>query len=76
MVDLVTCKNKENQSKIKEQEWSQDFPHYNHMGAICCHGNQSSDFLAQNLMQPIPHPNDAQMKFDYDQPAGFRDIHF
>ena len=24
-------------------EWSQDFPHYNPMGAICCHGNQSSD---------------------------------
>ena len=20
-----------------------DFPHYNPMGAICCHGNQSSD---------------------------------
>ena len=23
--------------------WSQDFPHYNPMGAICCHGNQSSN---------------------------------
>ena len=34
---------KKNQSKIKELEWSQDFPHYNPMGAICCHGNQSSD---------------------------------
>ena len=22
---------------------SQDFPQYNPMGAICCHGNQSSD---------------------------------
>ena len=32
-----------NQSKMKELEWSQDFPHYNPMGAICCHGNQSSD---------------------------------
>ena len=31
------------QSKMKELEWSQDFPHYNPMGAICCHGNQSSD---------------------------------
>ena len=37
---------------MKELEWSQGFPHYNPMGAICCHGNQ-------NLMQPIPHPNDA-----------------
>ena len=29
--------------KRKELEWSQGFPHYNPMGAICCHGNQSSD---------------------------------
>ena len=32
-----------NQSKMKELEWSQDFPHYNPMGAICCLGNQSPD---------------------------------
>ena len=30
-------------SKMKALEWSQDFPHYNIMGAICCHGNQSSN---------------------------------
>ena len=29
--------------KMKELEWSKDFPLYNLMGAICCHGNQSSD---------------------------------
>ena len=34
---------KKNQSKMKELEWSQGFPHYNPMGAICCHRNQSSD---------------------------------
>ena len=34
---------KKKKSKMKELEWSQDFPHYNPMGAICCHGNQSSD---------------------------------
>ena len=34
---------KKNKSKMKELEWSQDFAHYNPMGAICCHGNQSSD---------------------------------
>ena len=28
---------------MEEQECSQDFPHYNPMGAICRHGNQSSD---------------------------------
>ena len=30
-------------SKMKELEWTQHFPHYNPMGAICCHGHQSSD---------------------------------
>ena len=29
-------------SKMKALEWTQNFPHYNPMGAICCHGNQSS----------------------------------
>ena len=29
-------------SKMKALECSQHFPHYNPMGAICCHGNQSS----------------------------------
>ena len=31
------------QSKVKALEWSQHFPHYNPMGAICCHGHQSSN---------------------------------
>ena len=39
----LPAKIKKNQSKMKELEWSQGFPHYNPMGAICCHGNQSSD---------------------------------
>ena len=30
-------------SKMKALEWTQQFPHYNPMGAIRCHGNQSSD---------------------------------
>ena len=34
---------KRNQSKMKELVWSQGFTHYNPTGAICCHGNQSSD---------------------------------
>ena len=29
--------------KMKELERSQGFPYYNPMGAICCHGNQSSN---------------------------------
>ena len=36
---------------------SQHFLYYNPTEAICCHGNNSSDFdLTQNLMQPIPFP--------------------
>ena len=31
------------QSKMKALECSQHFPHYNPMGAIHCHGHQSSD---------------------------------
>ena len=30
-------------SKMKALEWTQHFPHYNPMGAIYCHGNQSSN---------------------------------
>ena len=40
---LLPARIKKNKSKMKELEWSQDFPHYNPMGAICRHGNQSSD---------------------------------
>ena len=32
-------------SKMKALEWSQHFPHYNPMGAIRCHGHQSSDLI-------------------------------
>ena len=42
-MSFLPARIKKNQSKMKELEWSQGFPHYNTMGAICCHGNQSSD---------------------------------
>ena len=42
-LSLIPARIKKNKSKMQELEWSQDFPHYNPMGAICCHGNQSSD---------------------------------
>ena len=48
---------KKNQSKMKELEWSQGFPHYNPMGAICCHGNQSSDPIwPKTLCSQSPPP--------------------
>ena len=43
LLSLLPARIKKNQSKMKELEWSQGFPHYNPMGAICCHGNQGSD---------------------------------
>ena len=42
LLSSLPARIKKNQSKMKELEWSQDFPHYKSMGAICCHGNQSS----------------------------------
>ena len=71
MVVLITCKNEEDQSKIEELEWSQDFPHYNPMGA-------KPEFwsdLDQNLMQSFHNHNDAPDEIDFNWPAGRRDIH-
>ena len=76
MVVLLPARIKKIKSKIKELEWSQGFPHYNPMGAICCHGNQSSNLIwPKTLCSQSPTPMMLQMKFDYDQPAGLRDIH-
>ena len=49
-------------SKMKALEWTQHFPHYNPMGAICCWKPEFQSYLVQNLMQSIPHPNDASDK--------------
>ena len=47
---------KKNQSKMNKQEWSQGLPHYNPMGAICCHGNQISELIwpKPNAANPLP----------------------
>ena len=42
-IDLAdSCKISTSFFRLK-LEWSQGVSHYNHMGAICCHGNQSSN---------------------------------
>ena len=75
-LSLLLARIKKNKSKMKELEWSQDFPHYNPMGAICCHGNQSSHrIFPKTSCSQSPTPMVLLMKFDYDWPAGFRDIH-
>ena len=45
LLSLLPARIKKNKSKMKELEWSQGFPHYNPMEAICCHGNLSSDSI-------------------------------
>ena len=61
---------------MKKLEWSQDFPHYNPMVAICCHGSQSSDPIwPKTLYKLSPTPMMLQMKFDYNRPAGLGDIY-
>ena len=60
---LYICKYEEDPIKNEKLECSQDFSHYNPMGAICCHGKpEFQSDLAQNLMQPFPYPNDASVK--------------
>ena len=67
---------KKNQSKMKELECSQGFPNDNPMGAICCHGNQSSNPIwPKTLCSQSPTPMMLLMKFDYDWPASLREIH-
>ena len=40
---LVTCKYEDDPIKNEGARVDTTFPHYIPMGAICCHGNQSSD---------------------------------
>ena len=56
---LLPASMKKIRSKMKALEWSQHFSYYNPMGAIGCHGHQSS---VQNLMHPFPLPNTASDK--------------
>ena len=42
-LSLLAVSMKKIRSKIKALACSQHFPHYNPMGAIRCHGHQSSD---------------------------------
>ena len=52
-------------SKMKALECSQHFPHYNPMGAIRCHGNQSSNPIWQKTYCSFsPTQVMLQIKFD------------
>ena len=63
-------------SKMKALACSQHFPHYNPMGAIHCHGHQSSDPIWSKTQCILsPYPMMLQIKFGCDWPTGLRDIH-
>ena len=75
-LSLLPARIKKNKLKMKELKWSQGFPDYSPMGAICYHGNQSSNPIRpKTLCSQSPYPMMLRMKFDYDRPAGRRDIH-
>ena len=68
---LLPASMKKIRSKMKALEWTQHFPHYNPMGAICCHGNQSSDpTWSKTSCNQSPSPMMLQIKFGYDWPTG------
>ena len=62
-------------SKMKVLECSQHFPHYNPMGSICCHGNQSSNptWSKTKCNQSLTSMM-LQIKFGYDWPSDCGDI--
>ena len=60
-------------SKIKALACSQ---HYNPMGAIRCHGHQSSEPIWYKTKCILsPYPMMLRIKFGCDRPTGLRDIH-
>ena len=63
-------------SKMKALACSQHFPHYNPMGAIGCHGNQSSNPIWSKTYYSLsPYPMMFQIKFGCNRPTGLRAIH-
>ena len=74
---LVTCKYEEDPIKKEgARVFTRFFPHYNPMGAMCCHRNQSSNPIWPKTQCSLsPTPIMLLLKFDCDWPTGHRDIH-
>ena len=72
---LVTSKYKKDRIKKTEKRWRHHFPHYNSMGAFCCHGNQSFDPICPKTLCSLSlTPMMLHIKYDQDWPTGIRDI--
>ena len=57
-------------SKTTEKRWRYHFPHYNSMGAFCCHGNQNFDPICpKTLCSLSPTTLMLHIKFDQDCPG-------
>ena len=75
MVVLVTCKNEEDLIKNEGARVVTRFPPLYPYGAICCHGNQSSDPISAKISSLFsPTPMMFQLKYDCDRPFGWGDI--
>ena len=59
---LVTCMYEEDPIKNEVLECSQHFPHYNPVSYPLPWTQEFRSNLAQNLLQPFPHPNDGSDK--------------
>ena len=58
-----------------EKWWRHHFPHYNSMGAFCCHRNHSFDPICPKTLSSLsPTPMMLHIKFYQDWPTAFRDI--
>ena len=74
-LSLLTARMKLIWKKLKPLRWWQNFSHVKSMGAICCHGNQSSNPVClKTLCSLSPFLIMVHKKFDQDRPTGSRDI--
>ena len=62
-------------SKVKVLAWRHRFPHYQLMGAFCCHGNKGFDWICPNCLCSLsPNPVMLHMKFDQNWLTGLGNI--
>ena len=72
---LVTCKYEEDPIKNEGARVDTTFSPLKPYGSYPLPWNpEVQSYLVQNLMQSIPHPNDASVKFGYNWPTGCGDI--
>ena len=67
------CKYEKDPIKISRGNAMSSFPHYDPMGDICCHENQSSDLMYTKALHSVSRAQMMfQLKFDYNCPTDIR----